>query len=174
MKASLGFTGHIKGPTKRSNSWITPKYILQALGEFDLDPCACIPQPWPTAKRMLTINDNGLTAPWKGRIWLNPPYGTQIREWMLRMAQHNNGIALVPPRTETKWFFESVWGKAISLLFIEKRVSFHYPDGEIAKGNSGGASALIAYGIKNAEIIRDCTIKGAYLVEQVRWGHSEK
>ena len=169
MQHQLGFAGHIRGQKERSNSWITPKYILEALGEFDLDPCACEPQPWPTAKRMLTRTDNGLTAPWEGRIWLNPPYGTQIRDWMLRMAQHNNGIALVPPRTETKWFFESVWGgKAAAILFIQGRVNFHYPDGNIAKGNAGGGSVLIAYGIKNAEIIKTCAIDGAYLTESGR------
>lgn len=168
MKPSLGFAGHIKGPKQRSNSWITPKYILEALGEFDFDPCACIPQPWPTAKRMLTRTDNGLTAPWNGRIWLNPPYGTQIREWMLRMAQHDNGIALVPPRTETKWFFESVWGKARALLFIQGRVKFHYPTGEISKGSTPMPSCLIAYGIKNAIVIKKCTIAGAFITEQQR------
>ena len=33
----------------RSEVWITPPWILRALGPFDLDPCAADQQPWPTA-----------------------------------------------------------------------------------------------------------------------------
>ncbi len=38
---------------------------------------------------------------------------------MKKMADHNNGIALSFARTETAWFFESVWGRASAILFIE-------------------------------------------------------
>jgi len=77
------------------DEWLTPPEILAALGEFDLDPCACsAPRPWPTAKQHLTRADDGLTAPWYGRVWLNPPYGTAnvVGPWMRRMVTHGNGI----------------------------------------------------------------------------------
>lgn len=35
-------------------TWLTPKYIIDELGPFDLDPCAADSMPWPTAKRMVT------------------------------------------------------------------------------------------------------------------------
>jgi hypothetical protein len=33
----------------KSQSWITPKHIIDALGPFDLDPCASDPRPWDCA-----------------------------------------------------------------------------------------------------------------------------
>ena len=40
-----------------TNDWITPRWLIEALGQFDLDPCACIPQPWPCAARQFTIDE---------------------------------------------------------------------------------------------------------------------
>jgi hypothetical protein len=152
----------------RTNDWITPKYIINALGTFVLDPCACDQQPWPTAARMLTRASNGLRQPWGGRVWLNPPYGKQLHRWMLRMAEHNDGIALIFARTETKAFTQAVWGKAAGLLFLEGRIHFHYPDGQKAAGNAGAPSVLVAYGKENAKILRKCELKGAYVEQKPR------
>ena len=43
-----------------TDEWYTPKEIIDALGKFDLDPCAPIIRPWETAKNHFTIEDNGL------------------------------------------------------------------------------------------------------------------
>ncbi len=77
-----GIGGH-QSARMGSDDWITPQNILAALGPFDLDPCASITQPWPTAKRQYTISDNGLMLPWDGRVWLNPPLrvrGSQVAD----------------------------------------------------------------------------------------------
>lgn len=133
-----------------TDSWITPKWLIDALGPFDLDPCACDPQPWPCANRFYTEEDNGLMAPWQPgeMVWCNPPYGKALGQWLNRMALHGNGIALVFARTETRAFFENVWPYATALLFIQGRLTFCAPDGVPAKEghNSGGPSVLIAYG----------------------------
>lgn len=34
---------------KASDEWYTPKEVLEALGKFDLDPCAPVSPLWPTA-----------------------------------------------------------------------------------------------------------------------------
>lgn len=59
-----------------ADHWITPRNIVDALGPFDLDPCACqLGQPWPMGARSYTLpGENGLLLPWKGRVFLNPPY----------------------------------------------------------------------------------------------------
>ena len=31
------------------NEWLTPPELLAKLGQFDLDPCAPVNRPWPTA-----------------------------------------------------------------------------------------------------------------------------
>jgi hypothetical protein len=82
-----------------NDEWLTPPEILQALGPFDLDPCAPIKRPWPMAAEHYTVEDNGLAQPWVGRVWCNPPYGLETARWLNRMAQHGNGIALIFART---------------------------------------------------------------------------
>lgn len=61
--------------TSGRTEYLTPKYILDAIGPFDLDPCASIVRPWPTATKHYTRFDDGLMQPWDGLVWLNPPFG---------------------------------------------------------------------------------------------------
>lgn len=49
-----------------TDEWYTPKEIIDALGEFDLDPCAPMHPLWPTAKIMYNKQDNGLIQNWGG------------------------------------------------------------------------------------------------------------
>lgn len=145
------------------DEWLTPPNIIQALGQFDLDPCSPIDRPWNTAAKHLTIKDNGLAQAWHGRVWLNPPYGAATAKWLDRLADHGNGIALIFARTETRMFFDHVWRKADGLLFIEGRLHFHHVDGSRAAANSGAPSVLVAYGHGNADTLRTCSLAGHYV-----------
>lgn len=71
--------------------------------------------------------------------------------WLLKLALHGNGIALIPARTETAMFYESVWPKADSVCFVKGRPHFHDAKGERAPFNSGAPIALVAYGRENTE-----------------------
>src|SRR6516162_5167834 len=103
-----GITGHEQPYRGETNDWLTPRYILDALGKFDLDPCAALDQPWATARRHLTVKDDGLKKTWTGRVWLNPPYGEQTALWLAKMARHQDGIVLIYARTEPQMFFDHV------------------------------------------------------------------
>lgn len=72
-------------------TWLTPRYILDALGEFDTDPCVPDVMPWRTANTMYTKSQNGLVQPWHGRVWLNPPYGKDAIPFFDRMTTHAGG-----------------------------------------------------------------------------------
>lgn len=145
--ASIAPPAHSRSEST-TDVWITPQWLIERIGPFDLDPCAAEKQPWPCAERQFTIVDNGLLQPWRGFVWCNPPYGKNCRDWLGRMALHNNGIALVFARTDTKMFFDHVWDKASSILFIRGRLTFHRENGDTGRvgHNSGGPSVLIAYG----------------------------
>ena len=145
------------------DEWLTPPEIIKELGNFHLDPCAPIIRPWEMAENHFTINDNGLKKKWSGRVWCNPPYGLEASKWLKKMTEHNNGIALIFARTETVMFFEWVWDRATAVKFIKGRLYFHHLDGTRADANAGAPSVLIAYGNTNAEILKNCTIKGKYL-----------
>ncbi len=132
-----------------TDNWITPNWLIDRIGPFELDPCACDPQPWACAARQYTFEDNGLMRPWDGFWFCNPPYGKQTATWLDRCSLvSSSGIALVFARTETRMFFKSVWPKANSLLFLRGRLTFSRPDGSSPPSghNSGGPSVLIAFG----------------------------
>jgi hypothetical protein len=160
--SGTGIGGH-QSTTAETDVWLTPPEITTALGPFDLDPCAAVGQPWDTAAKHYTIEDDGLTQPWHGYVWMNPPYGKSTAAWLQRLAAHGNGTALVFARTETAMFFEHVWPKADAILFIEGRLHFHHIDGTRAKGNSGGPSALVAYGDWAAYRLEGSGIPGQWI-----------
>ena len=137
----------------KTDEWLTPPEILKELGEFDLDPCSPIHRPWDTAKVHYTIEDDGLSKEWFGRVWLNPPYGNMAAKWLDKLAVHGNGIALIFARTETKMFFDHVWDKANALLFFRGRLFFHHVTGEKASQNAGAPSVLVAYGEENVRTL---------------------
>lgn len=126
--------------------WLTPRHIIDALGPFDLDPCAPAVQPWPTGEKRYTNQDDGLAQEWAGHVWLNPPYGKEARKWLARLADHGDGLALIFARTETEMFFSTVWDRATAVLFLRGRLTFCRVDGTPAKANGGAPSVLIAYG----------------------------
>jgi len=163
MSQGKGIGGHHL-PSMKSDEWLTPPEILEALGPFDLDPCAApLPRPWPTAAKHYNREEDGLVLPWEGRVWCNPPYGKIAGKWLNRMALHANGIALIFARTETEMFFREVWEKAYGVLFIEGRLHFHYPDGTRCKNNSGAPSVLVAYDAASSYTLHICSIPGMYI-----------
>ena len=143
--------------------WLTPPYVLEALGDFDLDPCASVDRPWDTAKHHFTIEDDGLAQDWFGRVWCNPPYGPKLGPFLRRLAEHEGGgIALVFARTETKAFFDYVWDRATAIFFIKGRIRFYKPNGELG-GTAGSPSVLIAYGEREAGVLEKCSLPGKYV-----------
>lgn len=156
--------GNHQSAKMKEETWLTPPELLAALGIFDLDPCSPIARPWDTADNHYTIEDDGLKQPWDGRVWCNPPYGRKAEQWLARLADHGNGIALIFARTETRMFFSEVWGKATSLLFLEGRLHFHHINGTRAAANAGAPSVLVAYGNDNADVLKSCGIRGKFLL----------
>ena len=150
----MGLSAH-QSARMMNDEWLTPPEVLRPLGPFDLDPCAPITRPWDTAKHHYTVLDDGLSKQWAGRVWCNPPFGREAAKWLRRMAQHGNGIALIPARTETAMFYEAVWGSADAVLFIKGRPHFHFVTGERAPFNSGAPICLVAYGKANVQPLLD-------------------
>jgi hypothetical protein len=145
--APVSLSSHQKPRRGASDVWLTPPEIIAALGRFDLDPCAAPePRPWPTADRHITLPDDGLAAEWSGLVWCNPPFGPEAGLWLERMAEHGNGVALVPARTETRWFVRWVWQAADAVFFLHGRPHFHHPDGTRGRANSGAPICLVGYG----------------------------
>ena len=144
---TVSLTSHHTKLATSKDEWLTPPSLVEALGPFDLDPCAPIVRPWDTATQHLTIDDDGLTSDWFGLVWCNPPYGGETKHWLKKLSTHPaGGIALVFARTETKAFQEHVWSSAGNVMFLSGRLRFHHVTGEVAAFNAGAPSCLVGYG----------------------------
>lgn len=87
-----------------SDDYYTPKWVFDRMGiEFDLDVSA--PPggvPWVPAKRFLTVADDGLATPWRGRVWMNPPF-SHPSPWVDKFVAHRDGVCLLP-FAKSAWF----------------------------------------------------------------------
>jgi len=140
-----------------SIEWYTPPGIFKALRlEFDLDPASpgAARVPWLPAKKHLTAAEDGLKTPWEGRVWLNPPYGSETTVWMEKFVAHHNGVMLVFSRTDT-WWFHNLAVKADALCFVKGRIKFVASNGEVGKSGSGAGSLLLACGSECVEALRN-------------------
>jgi len=151
---TLGFS--YEGAVAETVEWYTPPSVFAALGlTFDLDPCSPMdgPVPWVPASRHWTATDDGLTQPWEGRVWLNPPYGPGIGAWLDRLAEHGDGVALVPARLDTAWGQAAVRSADV-VCFPAGRIRFVRRDG--TRGDSPGFGSMILGHGTCADAVRGC------------------
>lgn len=147
------------------DDWLTPPDLIKALGPFDMDPCVPTKMPWQTAPIMYDRRIDGYSVPWYGRVWLNPPYGSETWKWLERLSLHQDGLALIFARTDTKGFHEQVWQKADSIFFFGGRLRFYRPDGTRA-GAANAPSCLVSYSVWDTEAIAAAQSK-----DQIRGHH---
>lgn len=160
MGKKMGFTHD--NVDNKSVDWYTPQWVFDELGiSFDLDPCAPVGGVhWIPAMLSYSLKDDGLTQPWFGNVWLNPPYGKHTGEWLKKMSVHRKGIALVFARTDCAWFHDYCI-KADAILFIQRRVKFVDGLGVTSGNGAGSGSMLIAWGKDNVEALKRMSDKGA-------------
>ena len=95
-----------------SVEWPTPQGVFDELNEefnFTLDPCATHENA--KCKRHFTEEDDGLSQDWgQETVFMNPPYGREIKDWMKKAYESSlkgaTVVCLVPARTDTRWFHE--------------------------------------------------------------------
>lgn len=142
--------------TSASYEWYTPKEIidrtLQIMGTIDLDPCSNSHEtPNVPAAHHFTINDNGLSQKWFGRVYMNPPYGREIEQWVAKLVSEfenkylQQAIALVPARTDTVWFRQF---HDYPICFIYGRLKFSHAD-----NSATFPSAVISLGVSLSQFI---------------------
>lgn len=154
----------------KSVEWYTPPWVFDRLGiTFDLDPSSphdMVLDYIPATDRY-TVFDDGLSKPWHGRVWLNPPYSKWTQQWMRRMSAHADGIALVFSRTDAAWFQEAI-ATADAVLFIAGRIDFvpgH--ENKHKKSRSGAASVFFAWGKESVIALQRLSDRGFLMYPKV-------
>jgi len=116
-----------------SNSpiWETPQWLFDEYNKtynFNIDVCA-LPEN-AKCKEYFTPEKDGLTCVWKGNVWMNPPYGSEIKKWVKKASEESNKgnctvVSLLPARTDTRWFHDYIYmGININIHFIKGRLKF--------------------------------------------------
>lgn len=123
-------------------------WLLNRRHGFRLDAAAT--EATAKAPEYFTPAEDALSRPWSpDPWWLNPPYGSQnqIGDWLEKAAREGAagrpGVALIPSRTETAWWWESVKGAEVH--FLPGRLTF-WLDGRPMPYAAGFPSAVVLYG----------------------------
>jgi len=130
-----------------TDEYATPRTFLEplieAVGGFDLDPAASSTSD--LAERNVTKEEDGLSIPWRGDVWLNPPY-SEVADWLeyaRRQYEHGNAdriVSLVFARTGTRWWHDNATTADLR-CFVKGRLTFGGAD------NSAPApSAVLVWG----------------------------
>jgi ParB family chromosome partitioning protein len=130
--------------------WYTPGLLLEAaaavMGGIDLDPASSTAQQAAApikAVRYFTIENNGLDRPWRGRVFLNPPYARTLVDAFIakllteyRIGNLQQAVLLTNSATETKWW-HSAASHCDAICFLKGRVRFlKLVDGVLTRGSS--------------------------------------
>ena len=115
--------------TSNTGEWETPQDLFDKLNKefnFKLDVCAT--KENAKCKRFFTKEDNAWKQEWSEMNWMNPPYGREIGIWVRKAFMNakkygKTTVALLPARTDTKWFHNYIYKKA-EIRFLKGRLKF--------------------------------------------------
>ena len=115
--------------TSKTPEWETPQDLFDELNKkfnFQFDVCAT--KENAKVGRFYNKLENGLSKNWveiNGWKWMNPPYGREIKDWVKKASEERNVVALLPARTDTRWFHDYIYEKVnTEIRFIKGRLKF--------------------------------------------------
>jgi phage N-6-adenine-methyltransferase len=157
---------------KSDIEWYTPDWIIDAarrtLGVIDLDPATTAEvNKRIKATNIYTKEDDGLTKPWFGSVWLNPPYRRDLITPFIDKfcAEYDGGkitqaLVLVNSSTETFWF-QRLLERCSMLLLFHSRIAFMRESGKWKKPMQG--QTLFYFGKEEKAFITNFKPHGSIL-----------
>lgn len=110
-----------------TDEWSTPQDLFDEINsefKFNLDVCA-LPQS-AKCERYFTPDDDGLKQEWSGIVWMNPPYGDVIGQWVEKAKYSAEKgatvVCLVPARVDTNWWWDNC--RFGEIRFLRGRLKF--------------------------------------------------
>lgn len=116
--------------TSKTGEWETPQGFFDELNkEFNFKMDVCATKENAKCNIYWTKKDDALNKSWvlwDGSFWMNPPYGREIGKWVKKASETNTKVvALLPARTDTKYFHEYIYNKPnVEIRFIKGRLKF--------------------------------------------------
>ena len=136
------------------DEWYTPHTVVEpccdALGGIDLDPASnAHANQVVKATRYFTVEDDGLSQPWSGRVFLNPPYSPNAgkAEFITKLAESYSAgevtaaCAILSNDTSALWF-DPLRGRHDALCLIRGRVQFYKPNTDLTDSPGSGSSIV--------------------------------
>lgn len=116
--------------SSESTMWETPQDffdMVDSVFHFTTDVCAVAKNA--KCKHYYSPKTDGLQQRWKGRCWMNPPYGRDVGMWIEKAWQESRMnclvVALLPVRTDTNWFHQFIYNqRRVAVKFIRGRLKF--------------------------------------------------
>lgn len=129
-----------RGATERDNLGTDPMLFAKLNERFGFTLDVAATPANAKCRRFYTLEDDGLTQPWTGRVWCNPPYSA-IASWVAKAWQeHELGceliVMLLPAnRPEQAWWQDLVEphrdnGSGLRTEFLRGRPRFVLPGAE--------------------------------------------
>ena len=126
--------------SSQTAEWYTPSLytdaVREVLGGIDLDPASCAAaNEWIGATTYYTEDDDGLSKPWRGLLFINPPYGkTGSRSnqdiWASRLVSGwandsiHSAILLTKSVPGYKWWDNLFRFVRPTVCFVSERIKF--------------------------------------------------
>lgn len=135
---------------KNSEKWETPQSLFNHIHqEFHFDLDAAAEEHNTKLPSYISPEQDSLSQDWSTlgtTVWLNPPYGRQIKHWIRKAYEESlKGICVVVltfARTDTDWW-HTYASRAAEIRMIKGRVKFVREDGHT--GPATAPSALLIF-----------------------------
>lgn len=143
---------HVRGTFGTGeNEWYTPALYLDTVRDFfggtiPLDAASNDKaQDTVRADRYFSLENDALTQPWWGNVWLNPPYAQPaISHFVSKLVAEVScgnvaeAVLLTHNYTDTGWFHEAI-SAASAICFTRGRIRFYDSAGKEAAPTQGQA-----------------------------------
>lgn len=139
------------------DTWETPDWLVNGIGDaiggFDLDPCAGPDTTIADTNYSIQRGEDGLERGWFGDVWVNPPF-SEKESWIDKAISekiHSDSVdrvfILTPDSTDVKsWFHRQLVPTADYIWFADGRVKFIDPEEGEPAGSPSFGTAISVFG----------------------------
>lgn len=114
-----------------SDCFNTPEEVVEAIGYVDTDPCS---NEWSHVRSAMSYSldegENGLTSPWHGLVYTNPPFSDTL-PWIKRGVRHvrdvtGGGYIALLKLDPTTAVYRALYEAHATIYSFRRRLHFTY------------------------------------------------